>query len=266
MKFYLIVAKGKRSGMPIPITVDLFLLGSARMCQLRSDSLGEKHCALVTRGKKVFIRDMDCGDPTLVNGHLLPPGDEWPLHAGDRISVGSLEFMIQYREKALSQKDLEEWAAKCLDVSSEIEAEQEYDDYRPLTTASNAAQVIIDRLQVMRGVVKGRLRIGLEDGVTSVRFNDPYLVEDAEIALIKKELCDNLSRPNLRVVLDLKNVRKMSTAAVIMILDFNRWLKPWGSRMVLCRIRPELREILSVLRVDNIPVFNDKRSAHVAQW
>src|SRR5262245_44443311 len=104
--------------MPIEIHVDLFLLGADKMCQLRAANLGLKHCALITRDRKVFVRDMDSGKPTVVNGKLLPPGEEWPLHMGDLIDVGSLQFMIQFREKPLSQKDLEEWAARCLDVNS----------------------------------------------------------------------------------------------------------------------------------------------------
>lgn len=265
MKFYLIVAKGKKLGMPIPISVDLFLLGSDPMCQLRSDQLGDKHCALVMRGKNVFVRDMNSGEATLVNGRVVPYGDEWPLHAGDRIAVGPLEFMIQYREKPLSQKDLEEWAAHCLDASSEIELELD-EEYRAPTNASQAAQKIIDHLQVMRGLVKGRLRIGLDQGVTTVRFNDARLVDEAEIALIKRELCDQLGKPNLRVLLDLKNVRRLSTAAVMMIVDFNRWLRPWGSSMAMCRVRSELREIMSVLHVENIPYYHDKRAALAARW
>src|SRR5204863_7199088 len=86
MKFYLIVAKGSKKGMPIPIHVDLFLIGSERMCQLRGKKLSPKHCAIVTREAKVFIRDMYGDKPTLVNDSVLPPGEEWPLHAGDRIA------------------------------------------------------------------------------------------------------------------------------------------------------------------------------------
>src|SRR4051812_49129535 len=110
MKFYLIVRSGPKKGMPIPISIDLFLLGSDKMCQLRNANLGLKHCAFVTREKKVFVRDFDSGHATLVNGTVIPPGEEWPLHAGDCIGVGNLEFIIQYREKPLSQRDLEEWA------------------------------------------------------------------------------------------------------------------------------------------------------------
>jgi anti-anti-sigma regulatory factor len=267
MKFYLIVARGPKQGMPIPITIDLFLLGADKMCQLRNANLGLKHCALVTRQKKVFIRDLNSGQPTLINSNVVPPGEEWPLHAGDRIAVGNLEFMIQYREKPLSQRDLEEWAARCLDVDEikELGLEDE-DDFRPPTNASQAAQSIIDKLSAQRGLVKGRLRVGIDQGITTVRFNDRHLVEEAEIAMIKTELCDNLNRANLRVLLDLKNVRRLSASAMAMLTDVNRWLRHRGSTMAMCRIRPELQEILPMLHVENIPTFPDKRRALGAKW
>lgn len=268
MKFYLIVAKGTKQGMPIPITIDLFLVGSDKICQLRKESLGGRHCAFVTRDKKVFVRDMDSGQPTIVNGSAIPNGAEWPLHAGDRIGVGPLEFMIQYREKALSQKDLEEWAMTCLDGQrdQEIDDEVTVDKHRSSASAASAAQSILNQLNAMKGLVKGRLRIGHEFGATVVRFNDHMLVDESEIALVKKELCDNLNKPNLRVLLDLKSVRKLSSAAVIMLADIYRWLKPWGSTMAVCRIRSEMESAMGLLSVENIPVFKDKRTALAAKW
>jgi anti-anti-sigma regulatory factor len=274
MKFYLIVAKGKKQGMPIPISVDLFLLGSDKVCQLRShlEGIGSQQCALVSRERKVFIRDLNSGNPTLVNGSLVPPGGEWPLHAGDRLQVGKLEFMIQFREKPLSQRDLEEWALRCLDHSSD----REFDDPdeaistpvdRRADTPAQAAASIIDRLQARRGEVRGRLRIGRDSGVTIVRFNDRYLVEEAEIALVKKELYDNLAYPNLRVLLDCKNVRRMSTAAVTMIDEVHAWLRPWGSKLALCRVRPEVQDILPQLNLRvPIPHYPDKHLALNSKW
>ena len=77
MKFYLIVASGKKKGMPVPISGDLFLMGSEKMCQLRSrlPGIGGKHCAVVVRDRKVSVRDMSSGEPTLLNGNVIPPGD-----------------------------------------------------------------------------------------------------------------------------------------------------------------------------------------------
>jgi len=154
MKFYLIVAKGKRQGFPIPIEIDLFTIGSAMECQLRAvhERIGHQHCALVMRGRKVFIRDLSSGQPTVVNNEVLPASEEWPLHAGDRIEIGPLQFMIQYREKALSQRDLEEWALRCLDQVSErkVTAMDQLESLETYTDeAEGAAQVaaaLLDRL------------------------------------------------------------------------------------------------------------------------
>jgi anti-anti-sigma regulatory factor len=272
MKFYLIVAGGKRKGLPIPITVDLFLLGSDKMCQLRSrlDGIGTQHCALVSRERKVFVRDMDSGEPTLLNGATVPPGEEWPLHAGDHLTVGPLEFVLQFREKPLSQRDLEEWALRCLDVDQERDIPEE-EDFRGIRrkqdTAAKSAEQILSMLQAKRGVVMGRLRIGREENVTLVRFNDVYLVEESEVALVKKELYENLNRSNLRVLLDCKNVKRMATAAVTMIDELASWLQPWGSTLALCRVRPELQDILPQLSLhNNIVHFRDKREALAARW
>ena len=84
--------------------------------------------------------------------------------------------------------------------------------------------------------------------------------------ILRKELGDQLNHPSLRVLLDCKNVRRISTAAVAMLRDFYRWLKPFGSRMALCRIRAEVREIMEVFRMENIPYFHDKKTALLADW
>ncbi|MBM3995686.1 MAG: FHA domain-containing protein [Planctomycetes bacterium] len=265
MKFYLIVAKGSKLGMPIPITADLFIIGSDKMCQMRKRSLPPKQCALVTRTRKVFVRDMDSGVLTLVNGTAIAPGAEWPLHSGDRISIGTLEFMVQFREHAVSQRDLEEWAMQCLDIQPDTEEDEDFlsDKYK---SASSAAQSIFNQLNAMKGEVKGRLRISTDHGVTVVRFHDAMMIDESEIAFIKKELCDNLNKANLRVLLDLKNIRRMSSAAVAMLTDFYRWLRPWGSSLALCRVRDELESAMTILCMESIPVFKDKRSALTSTW
>ena len=272
MKLYLIVAGGKHKGMPILVTQDLFVMGTDEMCQLRTrlPGMGAQHCAILTRERKVFARDMGSGLPTMLNAELMPPGQEWPLHTGDRLIVGPLEFLIQFHERQLSQRDAEEWGFRCLEDSSEFEAELEDEDYmmgpdHEYSTSSETAAAILDKLQAMRGVVKGRLRVGIRSGVTMVRFNDAYLVEEAEVALIKKELFAILSRPNLRVLLDFKNVRRMSSTAAEMIHDLHRHLQLKGCTLAMCRLRSELQPILKALNIP-LPQYRDKSSALAGDW
>ena len=263
---YLIVTKGPKMGMPVPIAGDLFLMGSETMCQLRNRLLSPKHCALVTRDRKVFLRDLNSGQPTLLNFEVIPPGAEWPTHAGDILGVGNLEFMIQYREKPLSQRDLEEWAARCLDVEDDRNLLDEDDTFHAPTNASEAAQDIIEKLNLQKGFIQGRLRIGEENGVTTVRFNDAKIVDEGEIGMIKQELCDYLGKSNLRILLDLKNVRRLSTIGVNMLGEFKRWLGPRGSTVALCRVRREIQGMLHTLHVDGLRIFPDKRSGVDSPW
>lgn len=263
---YLIVTRGRKKGMPVPISADLFLLGSEKICQLRNRKLSPKHCALVTRDKKVFVRDFHSGKPTLLNFEVITPGEEWPTHAGDILSVGKLEFMVQYREKPLSGRDLEEWAARCLDVETDRNLLDEDDYFHTPTSASEAAQAIVEKLNAQKGFIHGRLRIGIEDDVTTVRFNDTKIVDEGEIAMIKKEMCENLRRSNLRILLDLKNVRRLSSLGVNMLGEFKRWLGPRGSTIAMCRVRWEIQGMLRTLHVDGFQIFPDKRSAISSDW
>ena len=265
MKFYLIVANGPKQGLPINVGIDLFMLGSDPMCQLRAPVLAPKHCAFITRDKRVFLRDFDGGQPTYLNTKMVPAGAEWPLHAGDVIAVGPLEFMIQFHEKALSRKDLEEWAASCLDNQSKRNVLEDA-DAGPAHNAQEAAAQMIDRLNLLKGVVQGRLRVAREKGFVIVRFNDTHIVDEAEIAHLKRELCDTLDKPNLRIVLDFKNVRRLSANGVIMLREFRHWLGPRGGVFSVCRVRDEIRSVITTLLGNEIAMFSDKSTAMAGKW
>lgn len=275
MKFFLIVTKGKKRGLPIPIEVDLFLIGTTGMCQLRAahDDIGEQHCAFAVRGEKVFLRDMGSGKATMVNGEVMPPSEEWPLHKGDRVAVGPLEFMINFREKQLNQRDLEEWALKQLDEDTGPKASalevlaREANMVVEEDSASSVANAIIGKLNAAKGVVRGRLRISQEGPITIVRIQDVYLVDDAELVHLKKELHDNLKSPNLRVLLDFKNVRRMSTAAADMFGEFTQWLRRQGSTLAMCRLRPDLKGMLEGLQsMYTFRMYADKDAASAERW
>ena len=98
-------------------------------------------------------------------------------------------------------------------------------------------------------------------------MNDVYLVEDAELALIKHELHEHLDVPNLRVLLDMKNVKRMSSPAAEMFAQLRGWLRPKGSRMAMCRLRPEFEQMFRVYPVtQDMPVFAEKPKAIAAKW
>lgn len=266
MKLFLIVGKGKRRGESIPIEKDLFMMGSDAICQLRSKlpGIAPQHCALVTREAKAFVRDLEGGE-TFINNELLPAGEEWPVHSGDRLLLGPLEFVIQFQEQQLSQKDAEEWALKSLD--QEYKEEEEAEEDASTDTAASAAAAILGQMASQRGVVKGRLRVSQNGNVSVIGFNDNFLVEEAEIAFIKKELINSLQRAGKRVMLDFKNVERMSSAAAEMILEIRRRLNARGGSLALCRVNPDLHMILETLSIlPMIPHFQDKNSGLAKDW
>jgi anti-anti-sigma factor len=265
MKFSLVVASGPKTGLPISIDADLFMMGSDPVCQLRSPGLGARQCALVSRLERVFIRDFDSGKPTLVNDQVMPSGQEWPLHAGDVIQVGKLKFIAQYDDDTPSESDLEDWHETTLDIEADRGVDDEH-GLTPVASASAAARNLIGKLNAIKGEIVGRLRITTDHGVVHVRFTDEVIVDDGEIGHIKNELMTRLQRPNQRILLDFKNVRRMSSAAYTMFAGFSRWIQRRGCRLAFCRVAPELHDMMRSVHLEAIPTFDDRKVAAASSW
>lgn len=276
MKLYLIVSKGRHRGMPIPIGIDLFVIGSGKACQLRARHAGlaPQHTALTLRQPKAFIRDLGSGFGTYVNGEEVPTSEEWPLHKGDTISMGPLEFRISFSETALNQRDLEEWALRTLDTDTgpKKSAMQELDEidhkvHEHHHDAASAAGAIMAKMSALKGVVRGRLRIMRDGAVTIVKLNDDSLVDEAELVHLKKELHENLDLPNQQVLLDMKNVRRMSSAAVLLLAELKTWLGLRASKLAVCRLRPELKSLVDDMRdFFQVRVFAENEDAMSRRW
>lgn len=94
MKLRLVVAGGVHGGKAIPITLPQFVIGRDAQCQLRpaSSAISKRHCAVLVRGSKVFVRDFGSTNGTFVNGELVQ--GEVELHNADQLKVGPLEFTV----------------------------------------------------------------------------------------------------------------------------------------------------------------------------
>ncbi len=275
VKLYLVVAKGKHRGLPILVDVELFAIGSGTICQLRAvhPEIGAQHCAFVIRGREVFLRDLGSGHPTILNGKVLPGSEEWPVHRGDRLAVGPLAFKVTFQEKQLSPRDLAAWALQALDDDVESKSFAVLEIADAYTTADEPQDraadpvAVIDKVRTKKGVVRDRIRIGREGPVTVVRVNEIYLVEAAELFQLKQEMHTHLDLPNLRVLIDLKNVRRMSSAAAKSFGDLANWLHARGSTLAVCRLRPELAGLLGDLPTAfDFKIYQDKSLALSAKW
>src|SRR5207237_507749 len=105
MKLSLVVlTPGKMEGQSIPITLSQFLIGRDPQCQLRPASalISKRHCALLVREGKAFVRDFESTNGTLVNDELIK--GETELHQGDRLKIGPLDFRVELETPAAVNK------------------------------------------------------------------------------------------------------------------------------------------------------------------
>jgi pSer/pThr/pTyr-binding forkhead associated (FHA) protein len=97
MKLSLVVLNpGRMEGKSIPITLSQFVIGRDPQCHLRPTSplISKRHCAVLVKGTRVFIRDFGSTNGTLVNDQ--PVDGESELHDHDRLKIGPLEFRLLY--------------------------------------------------------------------------------------------------------------------------------------------------------------------------
>src|SRR5262245_30014868 len=96
MKLSLVVlTPGKTEGKVIPIALSQFVIGRDPQCHLRPASavISKRHCALLVKDGKVFVRDFESTNGTFVNDQ--PVKGEAELKHDDRLKVGPLVFVVR---------------------------------------------------------------------------------------------------------------------------------------------------------------------------
>jgi pSer/pThr/pTyr-binding forkhead associated (FHA) protein len=70
------------------------IIGRRQDCDLRipTRDVSRQHCALLTKGKTLQVKDMGSSNGTYVNGKRVA---ESPLTAGDQLRVGPVTFIVQ---------------------------------------------------------------------------------------------------------------------------------------------------------------------------
>src|SRR4051812_18570631 len=96
MKLSLVVlTPGSQQGKVIDVKLSQFLVGRDPQCHLRpaSPMISKRHCALIQKDGKAFLRDFDSTNGTLLNDQ--PIKGEVELHHDDRIKIGPLFFGVR---------------------------------------------------------------------------------------------------------------------------------------------------------------------------
>lgn len=95
MDLKLKVLEGKHAGQLIPVKAPKFLIGRAEDCHLRpgSELISRHHCALMLEEGYIAVRDFGSKNGTFINDERVI--GERELKNGDRLTVGSLQFLVE---------------------------------------------------------------------------------------------------------------------------------------------------------------------------
>src|SRR5260370_31479302 len=87
-----VLTEGRQKGKLLPTTLAQFLIGRDAQCHLRPASplISKRHCAVLQREGKVYVRDFDSTNGTFVNDQ--PVKGEVELKHKDQLKVGPIGF------------------------------------------------------------------------------------------------------------------------------------------------------------------------------
>jgi len=90
-----VLSEGKATGQVVPIKLPQFIVGRDAQCHLRPASpvISKRHCALITRNGKVFVRDFESTNGTFVNDVRVENQRE--LKNNDVLKIGPVVFKVQ---------------------------------------------------------------------------------------------------------------------------------------------------------------------------
>src|SRR6185295_6651213 len=96
----LVLTSGKQEGKSLEVKLPQFLVGRDPQCHLRPASplISKRHCAVIQRDGKVFIRDFGSTNGTFVNDD--PVEGERELHHDDNLKVGPIAFTVRIETMA----------------------------------------------------------------------------------------------------------------------------------------------------------------------
>ena len=92
------------SGVNTPVCVQLlinkpeFILGKSDNCDgvlSFNDEISHEHCKIIWKDGQYYLIDLHSTNGTCLNDAVLTPGQEYPLHAGDRLRLSASTFVIE---------------------------------------------------------------------------------------------------------------------------------------------------------------------------
>jgi anti-sigma B factor antagonist len=114
-------------------------------------------------------------------------------------------------------------------------------------------------------LVHERLEIGESHGVTVVRVRDGDLLDETAIEDLGQELFQLIESEDRRhLVLDFSLVEFLTSAVLGKLITLHKKVAARGGRMKLCRICPNIREVLAITKLDGVFEIEDNVADAVA--
>ncbi|MFN4258943.1 MAG: FHA domain-containing protein [Gemmataceae bacterium] len=108
MNISLVVEKGPHAGKTISVKGEEFLIGRSTKCHLRPNSaaVSKRHCLILLRDGKVFLRDLDSTNGTFVNKKQIK--GEIELQDKDQLTIGPLDLIFRFQLEGTVQEPAED--------------------------------------------------------------------------------------------------------------------------------------------------------------
>ena len=98
----------------------------------------------------------------------------------------------------------------------------------------------------------GRLKTIRQGNVAVVELVDRKILDEASITEIGEELLALAEGDSPRLVLDFANVGHMSSSALGMLITLHKRVREKGGALRLCNIRPSIREVFEITRLNEV--------------
>ena len=242
---HLVVESGRHVGRIVPLDVTELFIGRGPTCRVRLGCLdvSRTHASVRAAGGRVWVRDLGSTNGTILNDRVLK-GEEAEARDGDVLEIGPYRFQIALNRPAPagavrpapSGEEVGNWLSGAFRPGAPD---------RTMLNDDGTAESL--RLEDLHGEA---LRCEVIEETLVVVLLASQISDGATLDALRSELVALLERPlPPRVVVDLRHVAAMSSAAVGVLVAHHFMLGRVGGTLRLCVANPRVGALLDAIRL-----------------
>ena len=106
------------------------------------------------------------------------------------------------------------------------------------------------------------------DDVSVISFLDTKVMDPARIQVLGEELLALVSEqaPAEKIVINMENVRFLSSAAINKLIVLDKRLKSKGGSLKLCNVTPEVLDVFTITHLNNVFDIRDDQGQAIAAF